>query len=108
MKRREFIKYSALLLGSSAFARDLHYYALHVRIIQEPYQTIASVLEQLFPPNIAMPSVHSFNLIGFFQALMKDPRVKDETKQILQDGFKLSSPSNFNTASSISRSPGFH
>jgi len=88
MKRREFIKYSALLLGSSAFARDFHYYALHVRIIQEPYQTIASVLEQLFPPNIAMPSVHSFNLIGFFQALMKDPRVKDETKQILQDGVK--------------------
>jgi len=74
MKRREFIKYSALLLGSSAFARDLHYYALHakcpvgVRIIQEPYQTIASVLEQLFPPNIAMPTVHSFNVIGFFSS----------------------------------------
>ncbi len=88
MKRRVFIKYFALLLGSSAFANDLKFYSYHVSIIQEPYQSISQVLEQLFPPNIAMPSVHSFNVIGFLKALMKDPCVKDETKQILQDGVK--------------------
>ena len=88
MKRREFIKYFALLLGSSAFASDLKFYSLHVSIIEEPYQSISQVLEQLFPPNIAMPSVHSYNVIGFFKALMRDPRVKSETKMILQDGVK--------------------
>ncbi|MDD2356960.1 MAG: gluconate 2-dehydrogenase subunit 3 family protein [Thiovulaceae bacterium] len=88
MKRREFIKYSVLLLGSSAFASDLKFYSYHINIIQEPFQSISHVLEQLFPPNIAMPSVHSFNVVGFLKALMQDPRVKNETKQILQDGVK--------------------
>ena len=90
MKRREFIRYSALLLGSTAFASDIKFYALKypvgIKILQEPYQTIFSVLSDLFPPNIAMPSPHSINIIGFFKAVMQDTRVKSEIKKILNDG----------------------
>jgi hypothetical protein len=92
MKRREFIKYSALLIGVSSFAYQPSSYALypkgtlHVRILQEPYQTISLVLSDLFPPHIAMPSPHSYNVIGFLEAVLQDKRVTQKSKATLKDG----------------------
>ena len=93
MKRREFIKYSVILLGATAFATESGFYALHVKssgikILQEPYQTISIVLDNLFLPHILMPSPHAFNTIGFLQAVMKDKRVSDEIKKTINDGVK--------------------
>lgn len=88
MKRREFIQYSALLVGVSAFGVTHGSYAYHVKIMAEPYQTISVVIADLFPPNIAMPSPHSFNAIGFIKAVMQDKRVTQERKKTLIDGVK--------------------
>ena len=89
MKRRKFLSYSIILLGSTLFARELEKYALHVRIFQEPYQTIATLIDDLFPPNLSMPSAHTFNAIGFLQAVMQDVRVPSRNKQTILDGVKL-------------------
>ena len=85
MKRREFITFSTLLLSANLFA-DTRRYALHVKITQEPYQSIAKVIEDLFIPSAGMPSPHTFNVIGFLQAVMQDKRVKNTTKEFLLNG----------------------
>ncbi len=87
MKRREFITYSALLVGVSAFGITKNSYAtLHVSILKEPYQSISAVIADLFPPNITMPSPHAFNVIGFFEAILRDKRVSEKTKKTVQSG----------------------
>ena len=88
MKRREFIKISAILLGSSAFAQTSKSYALHVNIIKEPFLTLMRVQEDLFPPNISMPSIHQINVLGFIKAVLQDSKIKVSTKQQLLDGVK--------------------
>lgn len=86
MNRREFVQYSVLLVGSTLFARQISVYSLHVRVLQEPYQTIAQVHDVLFTPSAGMPRPQAFNAIGFLQGVMKDPRVHDTQKGIIKNG----------------------
>ncbi len=86
MRRREFIKYSVILLGSTLFAKN--YYALHVKILKEPFQTIAKVHDDLFTPSAGMPRPQLFNAIGFLKGVMQDPRVQASQKEFIKDGVK--------------------
>lgn len=86
MKRRKFIQYSVILLGSTMFAKEVSSYSLHVTILKEPYQTLSQVIDDLFTPSAGMPRPHSFNIIGFLQAVMADTRVKTETKKLILEG----------------------
>lgn len=88
MKRRDFIKLSAILLGTTAFADTTKGYALHVSIVGEPFLTLLHVFEDLFPPNIAMPSIHKINILGFMKAVLADKRVQHSTKQQIIEGVK--------------------
>ena len=88
MKRRDFIKLSAILLGTTAFADTSKKYALHVSIVQEPFLTLMRVLEDLFPPNLSMPSIHKINILGFMKAVLRDKRVQTSVKQQIIDGVK--------------------
>jgi gluconate 2-dehydrogenase gamma chain len=88
MKRREFIKLSAILLSTTAFGENSKQYALHVTLVKEPFMTLMRVQEDLFPPSIAMPSLHKINVLGFIKGVLQDPRVASSTKQKLLDGVK--------------------
>jgi gluconate 2-dehydrogenase gamma chain len=88
MKRRDFIKLSAVLLGSTAFAESTKNYALHISIVKEPFVTLMRVQEDLFPPNLSMPSLHQINVLGFLKAVLEDSKIKTSTKKQLLDGVK--------------------
>ncbi len=86
MKRRRFIQYSTILLSSTMFAKDVRSYALHVKIVKEPYQTMSQVIDHLFSPSAGMPSPHSLNIVGYLKAVMEDKRVSQYRKKSLLEG----------------------
>jgi gluconate 2-dehydrogenase gamma chain len=88
MKRRSFLQFSALLTGTTLFASEIGVYALHVNVLEEPYQTIAKVHEDLFTPSVGMPRPQDFNAIGFLRAVMHDKRVSKKEKTLLKNGVK--------------------
>jgi len=81
MQRRKFIQYSVLLIGSTLFADKIKLYSSHVKILKEPFQTIAKVHDDLFTPSAGMPKPQDFNAIGFLEGVMRDPRVRDTQKE---------------------------
>jgi len=86
MQRRKFIQYSVLLIGSTLFADKIKLYSSHVKILKEPFQTIAKVHDDLFTPSAGMPKPQDFNAIGFLEGVMRDPRVRDTQKEFIKDG----------------------
>jgi len=87
MKRRDFLCHSILFASLPLFgAGSPPGYAKKVAILKEPYQTISWVLNDLFPPSASCPDIRELNTMGYFKAVMNDPRIEKSEKKLLING----------------------
>ena len=87
INRRLFILGSASLLASAACASQTRtFYANGFQPLKDPYQTIALVQEDLFPPSPGVPTVRQLNSIGFLKGAMLDERIAQSEKNFVVNG----------------------
>ena len=63
-------------------------YTVPVKILEEPFQTIAAVQRDLFPGDGAVPSPRLLHSIEYLGGVLKDPYVEDDEKAFLKNGAK--------------------
>ncbi len=83
--RRSFLVYSGLALAAISLPGHASYSST-VQIIKEPFQTIATVYDDIFPPTPKIPGAMQLNTIGYLQGVLRDQWIDDETKTFIRNG----------------------
>lgn len=86
--RRRFIHHSLLLCSSLSLPLQAQSYARSVKILREPYQTMALLYDDLFPPSNNIPGARELNTIAYMRGVLQDERIPQERKTYLFNGVK--------------------
>ena len=87
INRRIFIFGSAAVLATASFAENIQPpYAQRFRPLDDPYQTIALVQEDLFPSSPGVPTLQQLNSIGFLKGAMLDEQIAQSEKNFIVKG----------------------
>ena len=61
-------------------------YAVPVKVLEEPFQTLAVLHRDLFPGSGTVPSPHFLNALDYLGGVFRDPYVDAEQKAFLKNG----------------------
>ena len=88
INRRIFLIGSASLFVSAVLAKTTVStpYARNFKPLDDPYQTIALVQEDLFHPSPGVPTLLQLNSIGFLKGSMLDDRIDQDEKNFIVNG----------------------
>lgn len=87
INRRTFLLGSAAVLTVPLVAETTSKaYAGAFKPLGDPYNTIALVIEDLFPPLPGIPTLHKLNTLGYIRAAMEDQWIPQNEKVFLYNG----------------------
>lgn len=61
-------------------------YSIPVKMLAEPFQTIAAVQRDIFPGSSTVPSPKFLGAAAYLGGVFEDPYVSDDTKQFIRNG----------------------
>lgn len=77
---------STLCVPLLANIRDIKPYIKSFKIVQEPYQSIARVYDDIFPSSGDAPSARDINALEYLHGVMYDPRIEKYEKEFITNG----------------------
>ncbi len=80
--------HSLLLCSTLSLSLHAQTYVRDVKILREPYQTIAYVYDDLFPSTESIPGAHELNTIAYLRGVIQDKHISQEQKTFLFNGAK--------------------